>query len=152
MRPLLALIGHRDGVEECPLLGVERTSQFDRAMFAVDPKRTSEPATGMPYKKTFCVALTRRCRSACEFQPIKLLMLQSTKADQNPLEISAEGGLDARFCEVMDAAPVMMWVSGKDKGCVWFNKSWLNSPAAAWSMRSERAGQKECIATILNAA
>jgi hypothetical protein len=68
MRPLLALIGHRDGVEECPLLGVERTSQFDRAMFAVDPKRTSEPATGMPYKKTFCAALTRRCRSACEFE------------------------------------------------------------------------------------
>ena len=35
------------------------------------------------------------------------------------------GGLDARFCEVMDAAPVMIWVSGKDKGCVWFNKPWL---------------------------
>jgi len=35
------------------------------------------------------------------------------------------GGLDARFCEVMDAAPFMIWVSGKDKGCVWFNKPWL---------------------------
>jgi PAS domain S-box-containing protein len=35
------------------------------------------------------------------------------------------GGLDARFCEVMDAAPVMIWVSGRDKGCVWFNKPWL---------------------------
>jgi PAS domain S-box-containing protein len=37
----------------------------------------------------------------------------------------ATGGLDARFCEVMDAAPVMIWVSGQDKGCVWFNKPWL---------------------------
>lgn len=29
------------------------------------------------------------------------------------MEIIAEptGGLDARFCEVMDAAPVMIWVS-----------------------------------------
>jgi PAS domain S-box-containing protein len=35
------------------------------------------------------------------------------------------GGLDLRFCEVMDAAPVMIWVSGKDKDCVWFNKPWL---------------------------
>jgi PAS domain S-box-containing protein len=35
------------------------------------------------------------------------------------------GGLDVRFCEIMDAAPVMIWVSGKDKGCVWFNKPWL---------------------------
>jgi PAS domain S-box-containing protein len=25
----------------------------------------------------------------------------------------------------MDAAPVMIWVSGKDKGCVWFNRPWL---------------------------
>ena len=35
------------------------------------------------------------------------------------------GGLDARFCEVMDAAPVMIWVSGQDKLCVWFNRPWL---------------------------
>ncbi len=33
--------------------------------------------------------------------------------------------LDARFREVMDAAPVMVWVSGTDKGCVWFNRPWL---------------------------
>src|SRR5216684_6752474 len=35
------------------------------------------------------------------------------------------GGLDARFCEVMDAAPVMIWVAGEDKGCCWFNRPWL---------------------------
>jgi PAS domain S-box-containing protein len=35
------------------------------------------------------------------------------------------GGLDARFCEVMDAAPIMIWVSGQDKLCVWFNRPWL---------------------------
>jgi len=35
------------------------------------------------------------------------------------------GGLDGRFCEVMDAAPVMIWVSGADKNCVWFNQPWL---------------------------
>src|SRR5262245_48738706 len=33
--------------------------------------------------------------------------------------------LDARFCEVMDSAPVMIWVSGVDKGCTWFNRPWL---------------------------
>jgi PAS domain S-box-containing protein len=33
--------------------------------------------------------------------------------------------LDARFSDVMDAAPVMIWMSGTDKGCVWFNRPWL---------------------------
>jgi PAS domain S-box-containing protein len=36
-----------------------------------------------------------------------------------------EGEFDERFCEVMDSAPVMIWVSGPDKGCVWFNRPWL---------------------------
>ncbi|MGY8664243.1 response regulator [Bradyrhizobium sp. UFLA05-109] len=40
-----------------------------------------------------------------------------------PVELP--GGLDARFCEVMDAAPVMIWISGPDKQCVWFNRPWL---------------------------
>ena len=32
----------------------------------------------------------------------------------------------ARFYTLADAAPVMMWMSGPDKLCTWFNKSWLN--------------------------
>jgi PAS domain S-box-containing protein len=39
--------------------------------------------------------------------------------------VEPAGGLDARFCEIMDAAPVMIWVSGPDKQCVWFNRPWL---------------------------
>jgi PAS domain S-box-containing protein len=42
---------------------------------------------------------------------------------QSPVE--PPGGLDARFCEVMDAAPVLIWVSGQDKRCIWFNQPWL---------------------------
>jgi PAS domain S-box-containing protein len=34
-------------------------------------------------------------------------------------------GLDERFCEVMDAAPVMIWVAGVNKDCIWFNRPWL---------------------------
>jgi PAS domain S-box-containing protein len=43
----------------------------------------------------------------------------------NQLLVEPPGGLDERFCEVMDAAPVMIWVSGQDKCCVWFNRKWL---------------------------
>jgi PAS domain-containing protein len=41
-----------------------------------------------------------------------------------PPNILAER-LDGRFCQVMDAAPVMIWVSGIDKRCIWFNRPWL---------------------------
>src|SRR5215475_6731961 len=41
------------------------------------------------------------------------------------IPVERPGGLDERFCEVMDAAPVMIWVSAADKNCVWFNRSWL---------------------------
>jgi PAS domain S-box-containing protein len=56
-----------------------------------------------------------------------ILMSDQTQQLRSSTEVPTEptGGLDARFCEVMDAAPVMIWVSGKDKGCVWFNKPWL---------------------------
>ena len=37
----------------------------------------------------------------------------------------SSGGLDKRFRDVMDAAPVMIWVAGPDKRCTWFNRSWL---------------------------
>jgi PAS domain S-box-containing protein len=32
---------------------------------------------------------------------------------------------DARFGTLVDTAPVMIWMSGADKLCVWFNKPWL---------------------------
>src|SRR6516162_4827881 len=61
--------------------------------------------------------------------------------------------LDARFCEVMDAAPVMIWVSGTDKGCVWFNRPWLTFTGRSlaqemgngWSAGVHRDDFERCI-------
>jgi len=49
----------------------------------------------------------------------------SCKSTEDEFVTDLFGGLDARFCEVMDAAPVMVWVSGEDKDCLWFNRPWL---------------------------
>jgi PAS domain S-box-containing protein len=55
-------------------------------------------------------------------QHSKLAILTTTS---NNFSVELAGGLDPRFCEIMDTAPVMIWVSGPDTQCVWFNRPWL---------------------------
>ena len=55
-------------------------------------------------------------------QHSKLAILTTTSTN---FSVELAGGLDPRFCEIMDTAPVMIWVSGLDRQCVWFNRPWL---------------------------
>lgn len=65
------------------------------------------------------------------------------------------GGLDARFCALMDAAPVMIWVSGRTSGCVWFNQPWLafrgrsmvQELDSGWTEGVHRDDLNRCLAT-----
>jgi PAS domain S-box-containing protein len=41
------------------------------------------------------------------------------------MENASGGDAQASFQHLMDSAPVMIWVSGADKLCTWFNKPWL---------------------------
>jgi len=53
----------------------------------------------------------------------------------------------------MDTAPVMIWVSGTDKGCVWFNRPWLTFTGRSlaqemgngWSAGVHRDDFERCI-------
>ena len=69
-------------------------------------------------------AIERALMQYDERQPSKIAILTNPSPPTNIPDEPA-GGLDARFCEVMDVAPVMIWVSGPDKQCVWFNRPWL---------------------------
>jgi hypothetical protein len=68
-------------------------------------------------------------KSALVATPLSLLKMIKVLSSNlaGPVELPNEptGGLDARFCEVMDAAPFMIWAAGKDRGCLWFNRPWL---------------------------
>src|SRR4029077_8718337 len=78
-----------------------------------------------------CSSLSRRHRRT---------PLENKILDQQTDYFSADlpGGLDARFCEIMDAAPVMIWVSGEDKNCVWFNRPWLRFTGRSMGKRLDR--------------
>jgi two-component system, sensor histidine kinase len=80
-----------------------------------------------------------------------------SKADHH-MPVEPPGGLDHRFCEVMDAAPVMIWVSGTDKLCTWFNVPWLTFAGRSmaqelgngWAEGVHRGDYDRCLEIYIN--
>jgi PAS domain S-box-containing protein len=66
---------------------------------------------------------------------------------------------EMRFRTMADAAPVMMWMSGSDKLCTFFNKSWLDFAGRkmeeelgnGWSEGVHRDDLDRCLATYVRA-
>ena len=52
---------------------------------------------------------------------------------------------EERFRNMADTAPVMIWVSGPDKLCTFFNKVWLEFTGRTMSRKWETVGPKACI-------
>jgi PAS domain S-box-containing protein len=60
---------------------------------------------------------------------------------------------EERFRSMADAAPVLIWVSGTDKGCTFFNKGWLNFTGRTlrqelgdgWTEGVHRADLSRCV-------
>jgi len=66
---------------------------------------------------------------------------------------------EARFRRMADAAPVMMWMSGADKLCTYFNRGWLDFTGRqireelgnGWSEGVHRDDLDRCLATYVRA-
>ena len=66
------------------------------------------------------------------YQPIKDgagavtgILVEGTDVTGRVLTEAALRESEARFLEVADAAPVLIWISDVTKKCIWFNKPWL---------------------------
>ena len=63
------------------------------------------------------------------------------------------------FAQMADAAPVLIWVSGPDKGCTWFNKPWLlfvgrtmaEEIGTGWTQNVHADDLNGCVATYSDA-
>ncbi|HET9887981.1 MAG TPA: PAS domain S-box protein, partial [bacterium] len=49
---------------------------------------------------------------------------RSAEHESKALDVLRES--DLRFRHMADHAPVLIWISGPDKKCIWFNKPWLD--------------------------
>ena len=74
--------------------------------------------------------------------PLMLLavLIEEEKGSQSALRES-----EARFRNVADTAPVLIWMSDTDKLRTFFNKGWLDLPGAPWHRNSAKVGQKQCM-------
>src|SRR5260221_4562658 len=66
------------------------------------------------------------------YQPIKDgagavtgILVEGTDVTSRVLTEAALRESEARFLQVADAAPVLIWISDVTKKCIWFNKPWL---------------------------
>jgi PAS domain-containing protein len=90
--------------------------------------------------------------SLCVVQTVLILALLVQRARWRPARKEhklAEEGLresEARFQLMADAAPVLIWASGPDKGCTYFNRPWLEFTGRSL----ERELSKQCCTWLRN--
>lgn len=68
-------------------------------------------------------------------------------------------GSEERFRSLVDAAPVMLWMSGKDARCTFFNKPWLDFAGLSldeqveqdWVVRVHPEDRERCVTKYLSA-
>ncbi len=82
------------------------------------------------------LALLQDIRAAKERQEAVNRELQAEIADRRRTEVALKES-EARFRTVCDSAPVMVWMSGPDQLCTYFNQPWLDFTGR--SMEQERA-------------
>jgi PAS domain S-box-containing protein len=74
---------------------------------------------------SFCMMHAERSWAAALLQRLRLVgeIFASALERQRAEGVLRES--EARFRQMADASPVMIWVSGPDKGCTYLNKGWL---------------------------
>jgi PAS domain S-box-containing protein len=83
------------------------------------------------------------------------LMCLAALISERRARTSALRESDVRFRTMADTAPVLIWMSGTDKGCTFFNKSWLDFTGRAldqelgdgWTVGVHPDDRERCLAT-----
>ena len=96
--------------------------------------------------------------SLCAVQALLIFGLLANLAKRRRAERSLSES-ETRFRAAADAAPVLMWMSGQDKLCTFFNKAWLDFTGrtmeqeigTGWTKGVHPDDLKQCLETYANA-
>jgi PAS domain S-box-containing protein len=83
--------------------------------------------------------------------PVRMIGVLTDNTEQHLAEETLRAS-EERFRIMADTAPVMIWMSGTDKLCTFFNKTWLDFTDAPSKQNLGTAGRKVFIPRISNTA
>jgi PAS domain S-box-containing protein len=132
---IVRLLGQRDVVGRTVVEALPFAAAEDQIELLNQVHRSGETRTANGVKfsgQNAAGGTTRERYIDFVYQPIKDgagavtgILVQGTDVTSRVLTEAALRESEARFLEVADAAPVLIWISDITKKCIWFNKPWL---------------------------
>ncbi|MGZ5053841.1 MAG: CHASE domain-containing sensor histidine kinase [Methylobacter sp.] len=123
---LYSNIGPSDGEDGSPSSAIEITTDFNGTVWTLQFEQVTGTQSGTDYSKMWIILGAGTLSSFLLFLLLRSYLNMHINAARMADDLTARlRESEQRFRKLADSAPVLIWQSGADKLCYYFNKVWL---------------------------